>query len=85
MNTGHAQGIGIILYHFPNCPIIYSVGPVYYCPGHPFKTISSSPLKFYVGFQKVASEHLEHCDFLTLKVVLGDHPTRLITINTILK
>ena len=32
-NTGHAQVIGIILCHFPNCLIIYPVGPVYYCPG----------------------------------------------------
>ena len=30
--TGHAQGIGIILCLFPNCSIIYPVGPVYYCP-----------------------------------------------------
>ena len=32
-NTGHAQGIGIILCHFTNCTIIYPVGPVYYCLG----------------------------------------------------
>ena len=32
---GHTQGIGIILFHFPNCFIIYPVVPVYYCPGHP--------------------------------------------------
>ena len=49
-NTGHAQGIGIILCRFPNCSIIYPVGPVYYCPGHPSKTISSGALKFYIGF-----------------------------------
>ena len=29
-NTGHAQVIGIILCYFPNCLIIYPVGPVYY-------------------------------------------------------
>ena len=34
-NTGHAQGIGIILRRFPNCLTIYPVGTVYYCPGHP--------------------------------------------------
>ena len=49
-NTGHYQGIGIILWRFPNCSIIYLVGPVYYCPGHPYNTISSGAFKFYVGF-----------------------------------
>ena len=55
-NMWHDQGIGIILYHFPNCPIIYLVGPVYYFPGHPSNTISSGDLKFYVGFWKVTYE-----------------------------
>ena len=63
-NMGLAQGIGIILCHFPNCSIIYPVGPVYYCPGHPSNTISSGALKFYIGFKKVTSEPLEHCDFV---------------------
>ena len=63
-NTGHAQGIGIILCRFSNCSIIYSAGPVYYCPGHPSKTISSGALKFYICFKKVTSEPLEHCDFV---------------------
>ena len=49
-NTGHAQGIGIILYRFPNCLIIYPVGPVYYCPGRLSNTILSGALKFYIGF-----------------------------------
>ena len=49
-NMGHAQKIGIILCCFPNCSIIYPVGPVYYCPGHPSNTISSGALKFYIGF-----------------------------------
>ena len=62
-NTGHAQGIGIILCHFTNCPIIYAFGTVYYCPGHQYDTISSGARKFNVGFQKVTSETLEHCDF----------------------
>ena len=57
-NTGHAQGIGIILCPFPNFSIIYTVGPVYYCPGHPSNTISSGALKFYIGFKKVTSEPL---------------------------
>ena len=38
--------------------------PVYYCLGHPYKTISSGDLKFYAGFKKVTSEPLEHCDFV---------------------
>ena len=52
-NTRYAQGIGIILCCFPNCMIIYPVAPVYYFPGHPFNTISSGSLKFYIGFLKV--------------------------------
>ena len=39
------------------------MGPVYYFPGRPFKTISSAALKFYISFQKVTSERLEHCEF----------------------
>ena len=54
--TLHAQVIEIILCLFPNCSIIYLVGPVYYFPGHPSNTISSGALKFYVGFQKFNSE-----------------------------
>ena len=82
-NTGHAQVIGIILCLLPNCSIIYPVGPVYYFPDHPSNTISSGALNFYIGFLKVTSEPLECCDFLTLRVVLGDHPTRLKPILTI--
>ena len=63
-NTGHAQGIGVILCRFPNCSIIYPVGPVYYCPGHPSNTISSGTLKFHIGFKNVTSEPLEHCHFV---------------------
>ena len=63
-NTGHAQGIGIILCPFPNCSIIYPVVPVYYFPGHPSNTISSGALKFYIGFKRVTSEPLEHCGFV---------------------
>ena len=48
-NTGHAQGIGIILCRFPNYYIIYPVEPVYYFPGRPSKTTSSGALKFYIG------------------------------------
>ena len=75
-NMVHAQVIGIILCYFSNCPIIYPVGIVYYCPGHPSNTISLGDLKFYVFFLKVTPEPLECSVFFTLKVVLGDQPTR---------
>ena len=63
-NTGHTQGINIILRRFPNCNIIYTVGPVYNFTGQPSNTISSGALTFYVSFQKVTYEPLEHCDFV---------------------
>ena len=63
-NTGYAQGIGNILFRFHNCSIIYLVGSVYYCLGHPSNTIPSDALNFYVVSQKVTSEPLEHCDFV---------------------
>ena len=64
VNTGHAQGIGIILCCFRNCLIIYPVGKFYYCPGHPSKTISSGALKFCIVIKNVTSEPLAHCDFV---------------------
>ena len=63
-DTGNDQGIEIILCCFTYCYIIYPMGPVYYCPGHPYNTISSGAFKFYVGFQKVTYEPLEHYDFV---------------------
>ena len=33
-------------------------------PSQPSINISAGALKFYVGFQKVASKSLEHCDFV---------------------
>ena len=72
-NTGHDQGIGIILCHFPNCAIIYPGGPVYYCPGEPSNNISSGALKFYVGSKKMLHiKLLNITTLLTLKAVLGD-------------
>ena len=38
-NTGHSQEICIILCCFPNCSIIYPVGPVYYFLVHPSNAI----------------------------------------------
>ena len=78
-NTGHAKVIGIILCCFTNCSIMYTVIPVYYFTGHPSNTISLGALKCYIGFQKVTYEPLGHCDFLA-PMVVGDHPTRLLTI-----
>ena len=59
-NTGHDKVIGAILCHFPNWSIIYPLEPVYYFPCDPSNTISSCALKFYVGFQRITSEPLEH-------------------------
>ena len=58
-NPVHAQGIGIVLCHFPNLPIIYSVDTDYYCTGHPSNNMSLGALKFNVGFKKVTYEPLE--------------------------
>ena len=62
-NRLHYQVIGIILFHFPNCSIIYPVGPGYYCPSQPYNIISLGALKLYVEFKNVMSEPLDHCDF----------------------
>ena len=61
------------------------MGPVYYCPCHPYNTILLITLKFYADLQKVTSKTIEHCDFFTLKVALGSHSTGIITIWTILR
>ena len=63
-NTGHAQGIGIILCCSPNCTIIYLVGQVYYCRDHPTNTISLGGLKFLLVFK------MSHLKFLTIVVLL---------------
>ena len=76
-NMGHAQVIGIILCHFTNCPIIYPVVPVYYYPGNNSNNISSGDLKFILVFKKLHMNILNIVILYTLKVVLGDHPTRL--------
>ena len=83
VNTGHAQVVGIILCCFPNCPIIYTVGTVYYFPGHPSNTISSVALNFYLDLKMLHLNLLNIVALLILKVVLGYHPTRLATILTI--
>ena len=62
-NMVYDQVIGIFLCRFPNFPIIYPGGPVYYFTGQTSNTISLGELKCYVGFQKLTYEPLEHCDF----------------------
>ena len=82
-NTGHAQGIGIILCLFLKNLIIYTVRPVYYCPGNPSNTISSGALKFDIGLKILHLNLLNIATLLTLKVVLGDQhirPTKILTI-----
>ena len=59
-NMGHAQVIGIILCSFPNCPIIYPVGTVYYFQitlPTPFHRVPSNVM---LVFKKFTSEPLEH-------------------------
>ena len=82
-NTGHSQGIGIILCCLPNCLVVYPVVPVCYCPGHPSNTILSSSLKFYISSKILHTNLFNIVTLFDLKVVLGDHPTRLVTILTI--
>ena len=81
----HAQVIGIILCHFPNFPIIYLVGPFCYFPVHPYNTISLVPSNFMFAFKRLPLNLLNIVIFLTLKVILVDHPTKLKTIYTIFK
>ena len=63
-NRGYVKGIGIILCYFPNWPIIYPVGPVYWCPGHLYSTISLVALKNYLGFKNFTPEPLKYCDLV---------------------
>ena len=76
-NTGHYQVIGIIICFFPNYPIIYPVLTVYYCPGHPSDNISSGALKCFLVFKRLHLKLLKIVILLTLKVVIGYHPTGL--------
>ena len=85
VNMVHTQGIGFILCCFTNCSVIYPVVPVYYCPRRPSKTISLGALKFMLVFKRLHMNLLNIVTLLTLKVFLGNHPTRLKTISTIFK
>ena len=79
-NTRHAQLIGIVLFCFTNCPIIYPVVPVYY-----FRVILPTPShqvpsNFKLVFKELHMNHFNIVTLLSLKVVLGDPPTRIKTI-----
>ena len=63
-NMVHSQGIGIILYSFPNHLIIYPAGPVYYYPGNPPNTISLGALRLDVDYNFFTYESIEHYDFV---------------------
>ena len=84
-NTGHSQGIGIILYHFPNCSVIYPVGPAYYFPGHPSNTISSGVLKFILYFKRLCLNLFHIVTLLIIKAFLGDQLTTIKTISITFK
>ena len=66
-NTGHAKGIGIILFCIKNCPIVNPVGPVYCHQCHTYNTISLGALKCNFGFKKVMYEPIEHCGLVYSK------------------
>ena len=68
--------LGLFYVIFQNFPIIYPVVPVYYLPGHPSNTISQGDLKMFIGFQKVTSEPLEHCNFMHLQSCSWRRPYR---------
>ena len=76
-NTGHSQGIGIILCSFPDCSNIYTVGPVYYCPGHPSNNIFLGELNFLLLFKRLKLNLLTIVTLLTFKIILGENPIRL--------
>ena len=80
VKTVHAQLVGIVLCHFPNCSIIYPVVTVYYFSGNLSNTISLGALKFDISFKRLHLNLLNILTFLTLKVAIGDPPTILKTI-----
>ena len=83
--TGHTQGIGIILCCFPNCSIIYPVGPVHSFSDHPFNTSYQVPTNFMFAFKRLLLNLLNMVTLLIHKVFLGYHPTRIKKILTVLK
>ena len=64
VKTINYEVIGNILSHFFNCPIIYTVGSVYYFPGLLSNTISLDSIKCYSGFKKVTYKPLEYLEFV---------------------
>ena len=84
-NTGNDQGIGFVVCSFPNCYIIYPVGPVNYFPGLLSNTISSVALNFILDSKRLHMNLLNIVTLLNLEVVLGYHHTRLKKVLTIFK
>ena len=82
-NTVHAQVIGIILYCFPNCSVIYPVGPVFIVYVTLPTLYNQVPSSFTLVFKRLHMNLLNIVTLLTLRVVLGDHHTSLTTILTI--
>ena len=83
-NTGHAQGIGIILCHFPKCSIIYIHLGQFIIFQVTLPTIYHQvPSSVILVLKMIHLNLLKIVILLTLKVVLGDHHTRLTTILTI--
>ena len=61
--TGHAEGIGIILCYFHNCPIIFLVGPVCCCPDHPSNTTSRVTSNFMLVLERL------HLNLLNIQIL----------------
>ena len=76
-NTVHAQGIGIILCPFPECPIIYPVGLFIIVQVTLPTPYHQLPSNFMLVFRRLHMNLLNIVALLNLKVLIGDHPTRL--------
>ena len=84
-NRVHAQGIVIIVCRFPKCSIIIHLDQfiiLHFTLPTPSHKV---PSNFMLDFKRLCLNLLSIVILLTLKVVLGDHPTRLKTILTIFK
>ena len=80
-STGHAQGIDIILRHFPKCSIIYIHLGQFIIFQVTLPTLYHQvPSSFILILKMIHLNLLKIVTLLTLKVVLGDQHTRLTTI-----
>ena len=75
-NTGHAQGIGIILCSFTNFTIIYPMVPVYYFQFTLPTPYNWVPSNVMLILKRLHLNLLKFDILLTLKVILGENPTR---------